>query len=150
MEESRNQYSQKMLEDAAKFQELQAKKEEEARQFQETIAEAIETHNQTVNELMDKHNQMMEGQTAQTEQMKKEIQIKKEDNDETIKQIEDDARFEKETIVNQNKSNQKQVQEMSLRSKAELMLTNNKLTDLGNDIDGLQRQYQDKNKQYEL
>lgn len=33
MEESRNQYSQKMLEDAAKFQELQAKKEEEARQF---------------------------------------------------------------------------------------------------------------------
>ena len=34
---------------------------------------------------MDKHNQMMEGQTAQTEQMKKEIQIKKEDNDETIK-----------------------------------------------------------------
>jgi hypothetical protein len=99
---------------------------------------------------MDKHNQMMEGQTAQTEQMKKEIQIKKEDNDETIKQIEDDARFEKETIVNQNKSNQKQVQEMSLRSKAELMLTNNKLTDLGNDIDQLQRQYQDKNKQYEL
>ena len=29
-----------MLEDAAKFQELQAKKEEEARQFEETIAEA--------------------------------------------------------------------------------------------------------------
>jgi len=42
-----------MLEDAAKFQELQAKKEEEARQFQETIAEAIETHNHTIIELMD-------------------------------------------------------------------------------------------------
>ena len=61
-----------------------------------------------------------------------------------------DAIYEKDAIVNQNKSNQKQVSEMSLRSKAELMLTNNKLTDLGNDIDQLQRQYQDKNKQYEL
>ena len=61
-----------------------------------------------------------------------------------------DAIYEKDAIVNQNKSNQKQVSEMSLRSKAELMLTNNKLTDLGNEIDQLQRQYQDKNKQFEL
>ena len=59
-----------------------------------------------------------------------------------------DAIYEKDAIVNQNKSNQKQVSEMSLRSKAELMLTNNKLTDLGNEIDQLQRQYQDKNKQF--
>lgn len=73
-----------MLEDAAKFQELQQKKEEEARQFEETIAEAIETHNQSINELMDRHHHMMEGQTAQTEQMRKEIDNKKRDNKETI------------------------------------------------------------------
>jgi hypothetical protein len=80
--------------------------------------------------------------------MKKEINIKKEDNEETIHQIKEDAKYEKDAIVNQNKSNQKQVQEMSLRSKAELMLTNNKLTDLGSEIDGLARTYQDKNKQF--
>ena len=39
---------------------------------------------------------------------------------------------------------------MSLRSKAELQLTNGKLTDLGNDIDQLRRQYQDKELQYKL
>jgi len=139
-----------MLEDAATFQELQAKKEEEARQFSETIAEAIETHNQTINELMDKHHQVMEGQTAITEQMRREIQNKKDDNEETIKQIIEDAKFEKDDIESKNALNQKQVQEMSLKSKAELQLINNKLTDIGNDIDQLKRAYQDKDLQYKL
>lgn len=49
-----------MLEDAAKFQELQAKKEEEARNFEETIADVIESHNQKVNAIMDKYHASME------------------------------------------------------------------------------------------
>jgi len=64
LEEQRNQYSQKMLEDASKFQELQAKKEEEARNFEETIAHAIEEHNLNVNQIMDKHRSLMEGNIA--------------------------------------------------------------------------------------
>jgi hypothetical protein len=56
-----------MLEDAAKFQELQQKKEEEARNFEEMIADVIETHNVNVNQIMDKHRSLMEGQIAQTE-----------------------------------------------------------------------------------
>ncbi len=39
---------------------------------------------------------------------------------------------------------------MSLKSKAELQLINNKLTDIGNDIDQLKRAYQDKDLQYKL
>jgi len=93
---------------------------------------------------MDKHHQMMEGQTAATEQMRREIQNKKEDNEETINQIIKDAEFEKSDIQGKNQMNTQQVTEMSLRSKAELQLTNNKLTDLGNDIDQLKRQLQDK------
>ncbi len=49
LEENRNRYSQKMLEDAARFQELQAKKEEERKNFEEIIADVIETHNLNVN-----------------------------------------------------------------------------------------------------
>lgn len=49
LEDSRNEYSRKMLDDAAKFQELQSKKEEEAKNFEETIADVIETHNLNVN-----------------------------------------------------------------------------------------------------
>jgi hypothetical protein len=133
-----------MLEDAAKFQELQQNKEEEARQFQETIAEAIESHNHAINELMDKHHTLMEGQTNLTEQMKKEIMNKKKDNEETINQIQQDAEFEKTDMINKNSKNMKQVHEMSLKSKAELQLVNNKLNDLSFDIENLRRQFSDK------
>lgn len=150
MENSRNDYSQKMLEDAAKFQELQQKKEEDARQFEEAIAEAIETHNQTINEMMDRHHQQMEGQTAMTEQMKREKQNKLRDNKETIDQIKDDAAEEKKDIEQKNQKNLNQVHEMSLKSKAELQLTNNKLTDLGYDIESLKRQLQDKEIQFKI
>lgn len=53
LDENRNTYSQKMLEDAARFQELQAKKEEETRNFEEIIADVIESHNQNVNAIID-------------------------------------------------------------------------------------------------
>ena len=51
-----------MLEDAARFQELQAKKEEETRNFEEIIADVIESHNQNVNAIIDQHRSLMEGQ----------------------------------------------------------------------------------------
>ena len=139
LEENRNKYSQKMLEDAAKFQELQAKKDEEERNFEETIADVIETHNINVNQIMDKHRSLMEGQIAQTEQLKKEIERQEEDNAETINQIKNDADEERKDIESKNAQNVKQVNEMSLKSKAELQLTTNKLQDLGTEIDQLHR-----------
>jgi hypothetical protein len=42
-----------MLEDAAKFQELQAQKEEDAHTFEEKINEIINEHNRNVNQIMD-------------------------------------------------------------------------------------------------
>jgi chromosome segregation ATPase len=60
----------------------------------------------------------------------------------------EDAKLEREDIEKKNSNNQKQVMEMSLKSKAELQLTNNKLADLSNDIDQLKRQYQDKERNY--
>lgn len=56
---------------------------------------------------MDKHHTLMEGQTNQTEQMKREIANKKKDNTETIKQIEQDAEFEKDDMQNKNRKNMK-------------------------------------------
>lgn len=83
-----------MLEDAAKFQELQAQKEEDARTFEEKINEIINEHNRNVNQIMDQHRTLMEGQIAQTEQLRREIDRMQEDNREIIKQIQDDAQFE--------------------------------------------------------
>jgi len=79
----------------------------------------------------------MEGQIAQTEQLQKEIERQGEDNGEILRQIEDDAQMEEEEIENNNTQNVKQVNEMSLKSKAELQLTNSKLADLTTDIDNL-------------
>ena len=52
-------------------------------------------------------------------------------------------------ITSKNTQNQKQVQEMSLRSKAELQLTMTKLGDLSTDIDTLKRLLQDEDKRLE-
>jgi hypothetical protein len=51
----------------------------------------------------------------------------------------EDAADEEEDIGKKNQQNVKQVNEMSLRSKAELMLTTNKLQDLAQEIDTLRR-----------
>ena len=79
----------------------------------------------------------MEGQIAQTEQLKKEIERQSEDNEEILKQIQQDADDEQKEIESKNAQNVKQVNEMSLKSKAELQLTNTKLVDLGTEIDQL-------------
>lgn len=102
MEEKRNEYSQKMLEDAAKFQELQAQKEEDARKFEETINDIINKHNKNVATIMEQHRTLMEGQIAQTEQLRREIERMQEDNREIIKQIMDDAEYEIEDINKKN------------------------------------------------
>lgn len=94
MDENRNSYSQRMLNDAAKFQELQAKKEEETHNFEEVIADVIEAHNKNVNQIIDQHRSMMEGQYNQTQQLKTEIERQTEDNEEILSQILDDANNE--------------------------------------------------------
>ncbi len=89
----------------------------------------------------------MEGQIAQTEQLRREIERMQEDNREIIKQIQDDAEYEIEDINKKNIQNQTQVQDMSLKSKAELQLTRNKHLDLESDIEKLKRDIQDKETQ---
>lgn len=59
----------------------------------------------------------------------------------------DDADFEIEEINKKNVQNQTQVQDMSLKSKAELQLTRNKHLDLESDIEKLKRDIQDKDTQ---
>jgi hypothetical protein len=58
---------------------------------------------------MEQHRILMEGQIAQTEQLRREIERMQEDNKEIIKQIEDDASFEIKDINDKNYQNQTQV-----------------------------------------
>ena len=67
--------------------------------------------------------------------MKREISQISKENEEILKQIHDDTDFEIKDIRSKNDSNKQQVNDMSLKSKAELQLTSNKLTDIRNEID---------------
>jgi len=51
----------------------------------------------------------------------------------------EDAKFETTDIQTKNKSNQVHVQDMTLKSRAELQLTKNKLKEIKTDIDTLER-----------
>ncbi len=58
---------------------------------------------------MEQHRTLMEGQIAQTEQLRREIERMQEDNREIIKQIMDDAEYEIEDINKKNTQNVTQV-----------------------------------------
>jgi len=67
--------------------------------------------------------------------MKREISQISKENEEILKQIHEDTDFEIKDIRSKNDSNKQQVNDMSLKSKAELQLTQNKLSDIDNEID---------------
>ena len=67
------------------------------------------------------------------------------DNNETMQQIEEDARSEILEIKQKNLTALTQVTEMSLRSKADLQIRKNKLTDVQSEVKTLDRQILDRN-----
>ena len=69
----------------------------------------------------------------------------KRDNEETMSQIEQDAESEIKEILNKNQTALELVTDMSLRSKADLQITKNKLTDVQSDVKTLDRQILDRN-----
>ena len=66
------------------------------------------------------------------------------DNNETMQQIEDDAKEEQKEILAKNNAAREQVEYMSFQSKAELQITKNKLTDVQSDVKTLNRQIIDR------
>jgi hypothetical protein len=67
--------------------------------------------------------------------MRREIQQIERENAEILTQIKEDTEFEVSDITRKNDNNKSQVNDMSLKSKAELQLTTNKLSDIENEID---------------
>ena len=55
LEAHRNEYSQRMLEDAARYQTLQEQQQQEARKFRDAQAAIFENHTEQVNKMQQKH-----------------------------------------------------------------------------------------------
>ena len=82
--------------------------------------------------------------------MRREIRQIELENEEILAQIKQDTEFEVTDITRKNEQNKSTVNDLSLKSKAELQLTNNKLQDIQSDIEQLNRQIQDKNQQNKI
>lgn len=72
--------------------------------------------------------------------MRREIRQIELENQEILDQIRQDTDFEVTDITRKNDQNKTTVNDLSLKSKAELQLTNNKLQDIQSDIEQLNRQ----------
>jgi hypothetical protein len=67
--------------------------------------------------------------------MRREIRQIELENEEILEQIRQDTNFEVTDITRKNDQNKTTVNDLSLKSKAELQLTNNKLQDIQSDIE---------------
>jgi len=147
IEQKRNEYSQKMLEDSGRFNQLQVQKEEERLMYQNSLDKVKRDHLEKIQAEQEAHRKEIEVKNTQIDQMKREIKQILKENDEILSQIKEDTEFEVKDITKKNDNNKSQVNDMSLKSKAELQLTSNKLGDIDNEIEQLVRQIQDKNTQ---
>ncbi len=126
-----------MLKTAGQYKELQEQKEEDTRIFQETQAGIYEQHSTQVNEEQRIHNEHCESEMRLIQFSQDEIARMKLDTQETMNQINEDSKRETDDVTVIFEGNMIQVTEMGLKSKAELQLTKNKLTDVESEIEKL-------------
>lgn len=85
----------------------------------------------------------MEYKQTQIDEQEKDLQELIKRNQKTIEQIEEDRDKEIDEIRLKNDENKNQVQDMALKSKAELQLIKSKMQDIATDMDGLVRNIAD-------
>ena len=105
IEQIRNNHSKEMLEDAARFQELQAQKDQERAANQAALEKLRSNHAQKMAAETETHRKNIEIKKSQIDQKKREILQIIEENEEIIQQITQDTAFEIEDINNKNKNN---------------------------------------------
>ena len=129
-EAKRDEYSKNMLEAAAKYQTLQEQQQQEARKFRDAQAAIYEEHTEQVNKKQKEHQDAITKENEQIAHLRANIKTMQRDNNETMKQITQDAELEIIEIRQKNQTSLTQVTDMSLRSKADLQITKNKLTEI--------------------
>lgn len=143
-EDQKAKYSKQMLEDSTKHQELVKQKENKARDGQETIQNLIATQKHSLDEIKQAHKKQMEAEETQIKNLQNEIKLMQEKHQEILKQIAEDAKKEKDQIEDKNSKDIQRITDYCLKSKADLQLNKNKNKDLGNEIEQLKRDIQDK------
>lgn len=95
-------------------------KEEERLMYQNSLDQTKKEHLDRIQQEQEAHRKEIEVKNTAIDQMKREIQTIAKENEEILKQIFEDTEFEITDIKKKNDSNKQQVNDMSLKSKAEL------------------------------
>ena len=145
IEQKRNKYSRRMLDDAKEFSKLQAQKEREHQNFLTAIEKIRQDHKNEILFEEEQHKKEMEYKQTQIDEQQKDYEELIRRNKMTIDQIEEDRDKELKEIHDKNEENKGQVHDMALKSKAELQLIKNKMNDIKAEMEGLQRNINDQN-----
>ena len=143
IEQKRNKYARRMLDDAKDFSKLQAQKEREHQNFLTAIEKIKQDHKNEILFEEEQHKKEMEYKQTQIDEQEKDYQELINRNRMTIEQIEEDRDNELTEIQKKNEDNKSQVHDMALKSKAELQLIKNKMKDIEDDKKALERQLLD-------
>ena len=144
-EQQKNEYSKQMLADQTEYQKLHMQKEENIKLFQEQIETHIYENTEGVNNAKGLHLREMNDADSAIKTLQEDKQKMKEKHVEIMRQIEDDAIEEIEQIKKKNKADITKINDLSLKSKADLQLTKNKKNDLEAECEELERDKIDKN-----
>lgn len=136
-----------MLEDAARYQTLQEQQQQEARRFREAQQAIYDEHQEQVNKKQKDHHEGITKENEQINHLREGIKTMQIENKEMMDQIQQDAKDEIREVEKKNQTNLNQVTDMSLRSKADLQITKNKLHDVRNELKTLVRLINDKSMQ---
>lgn len=109
-----------MLEDSARFNQLQVQKEEERRTYSNAVDKLKQDHLNKLSAEQEAHRKEIEVKNTQIDQMQREIRQIENDNEEILAQIKQDTEFEVMDITRKNEQNKSTVNDLSLKSKAEL------------------------------
>lgn len=109
LEARRNEYNQKMLEDAARYNELQTQQQTDQNAFATSQQKIMEEHTATVNMNQKNHNDYVDKQRTLIHKLRQEIETMQRDNKEMMDQITQDAKTEYDEIEKKNSANLAQV-----------------------------------------
>ena len=109
-----------MLEDAARYQSLQEQQQQEAKKFQDAQLAILEEHTEQVNKKQSSHQGDIRKEDEQIAHLQENIRTMQRDNEETMRQIREDADGEVALIQKKFEDNEEKVTSMTTTSKGEV------------------------------
>ena len=109
-----------MMKSNEEFKQLQIQKEEKAKQFEADIQKLINDQQAKINEKDREHVRMMDAVKEEIDKLNQDIEWLQKKHEEIMELISKDAKDEIEIIEKKNQHDIAKIQDLSLKSKADL------------------------------